>query len=138
MSFEYDSVIGVSEEEFRKQVKSVDELRADKDYRVASPTELQKVENLLDVQNGTLDKIEFFVKRANCESCGNELGMNDVVRTALTDAKHTKSAVLHTLLGNKYVIDRPKGIRCAKCDTLQLARSVYASMFYGCSPSMLA
>ena len=136
MSFEYDLVNGVSEEEFRTHVKSVDELRVDKDYRVASPTELREVENLLDVQNGTLDKIEFFVKRANCESCGKELGMNDVIQTALTDAKHSKSAVLHTLLGNKYIVDRPKEIRCGKCNMLQLAHGVYASPFYGCSSKL--
>ena len=133
MSFEYDLVKGVSEEDFRKHVKSVDELRSDDSYRNASPQELHEVEDLLDVQRGALDKVEFFVKKANCENCGKELGMADVVRTAIKDAKHSKSAILHTLGGSKYIVDRPKEIRCSNCDTLQLAKGTYASALYGCS-----
>ena len=41
-----------------------------------------------------------------------ELGLNDIVRTGLDDAAHSKSAVLHTFLGNKYVVQSGRGVRC--------------------------
>ena len=133
MSFDYDLVQGVSEEEFRNNVKTVDQLKSDPDFRLATEEEIGNVERLLDVQEGILSKVEFYVKKANCERCNSCLGIDDVVRTALIDAKHSKSAVLHTLIGNKYIVDRPKQIRCSSCNSLQIASSVYATIWYGCA-----
>jgi len=136
MSFEYDLVEGVSEEEFRQKVKSVNELKSDNDYRLASQDELQKVETILDVQKGTLNQVKFFVEKANCQKCDAELGMNDVVKTTIEDAGHSKSAILHTLVGSKYIVDRPKNIHCAHCSEVQEIAGSYASALYGCQSNL--
>ena len=44
--------------------------------------------------------------------------MYDFVFTALVDAEHDKSFVLHTLVGNKYITNRPRRIRCSNCATV--------------------
>lgn len=62
MSFDYDLVQGVSEEEFRNSVKTVDQLKNDPDFRLATEEEIGNVERLLDVQEGILSKVEFYVK----------------------------------------------------------------------------
>ena len=45
------------------------------------------------------EKPALFINGLIREACR---GFKDVVNTALVDAKHSKSAVLHTLVGNKY------------------------------------
>ena len=117
MSFEYDRVEGVTEEEFRKHARPVEELRADPTYKTTSPEELAEIERILDVQTGFLSDAEFFTQVASCGGYGRELGFKDVVTTALIDAKHSKSAVLHTLVGNKYFVSPARPIRCSECGT---------------------
>lgn len=136
MSFDYDLVEGVPKEVFDQHVKSVAELAKDDDYRPSSKSEIEKVEEMLDVQEGTLAKMEFYVKKASCKKCGNEIGLNDVIRTAIQDAGHSKSAVLHTLVGNKYIVDRPKHVRCSECDEVMEVASSYGTMMYGCSSQL--
>ena len=97
-----DRVEDATKEEFRKHAKSVEELRADPTYRSASPEELAEVERILDVQSGVFSGAEFFRQAASCSDCGRHPGFKDVVNTPMMDAKHSNSAVLHTVVGNKH------------------------------------
>ena len=136
MTVKYDLVEGVSEDEFRSEVKSVEELAVDDSYRMADDEDIRAVENILDVRSGTLSGLPFYIKKAECEKCGKPTEMKDVVKTAIEDAHHSKSAILHTLLGNKYIVDRPKHIRCSNCDNVLEVAGSYATIMYGCSSNL--
>ena len=138
MSFDYNSITSLSEEEFRKRTKPIGELRVDENYRLSSPEELQKVERLLDVREGTLGGLQIFVGRASCTYCDQQLGINDIVRTGLNDAGHSKSAVLHTFLGNKYIIQPSRPVRCTQCNVYHPAPFSYDNYFYSWEDDALA
>jgi hypothetical protein len=77
------------------------------------------MERLLDIQPGTLAAAgPFKLEKGQCDFCGRTLTTYDFIFTALVDANHTKSFVLHTLVGNKLVIQRPRPMRCSACGTV--------------------
>ena len=41
--------------------------------------------------------------------------MYDFTFTALVDANHTKSFILHVLLGNKKVVQNARRVKCSEC-----------------------
>ena len=87
------------------------------EYTKSDPSDLQKIERLLEARDGLFKNENFYVKRSTC-NCGHTLTFFDFIYTALKDAGHTKSFVLHTLVGSKFVINQARPLRCSECDTL--------------------
>lgn len=56
----------------------------------------------------------------------------DFILTALVDAKHDRSVIIQTFLGNKFVINKPRPVRCFNCGTINPMHS-YSMKSYGCS-----
>jgi DNA-directed RNA polymerase subunit N (RpoN/RPB10) len=115
MHNDYNLVNSVTPEEFNK-LKSKE---ADVKYNEADVKEINKMERLLDIQPGTLAPSgPYKLEDVKCASCGRTLTMYDFIFTGLVDANHTKSFVLHTLVGNKFVVQRPRPVRCSACGTI--------------------
>jgi hypothetical protein len=89
---------------------NIDEMRNDPNMRKATFEELQSVERWLDVRPGILSDGEFWSTRIT-DKQGLEVGLVEIVLTALIDAGHSKSFVLHTLLGNKLIVTSPRPVR---------------------------
>lgn len=83
-------------------------------YVKSDARDLRRIEDLLELRPGLLAGEEFYVSRYDC-SCGHTLTFYDFVHTALVDAGHSKSFVLHTLLGSKFVINQARRLRCSEC-----------------------
>ena len=113
----YNLIRSLSKEEFEREGISLE----DPDLKEALPEEIEAVERLLDVQPGTLqrDKGPYLFASFTCR-CGHKINVYDFVFTALIDAEHTKSFILHALLGIKYVIapEAHRFIRCSSCGLL--------------------
>jgi hypothetical protein len=128
-AYDYNLVTSLTPEEFKKQT-SKDTTK----YNEASDEEIQKMERLLDIQPGTLAAAgPYKLEKTKCDFCGRTLTMYDFIFTALVDANHSKSFVLHTLVGNKFVIQRPRTIRCSVCGTMSINSFKYLMRKYWCS-----
>lgn len=133
-NLEYDTVKSLTAEEFAARTRPREDL-LDKGRFVPSDEEdYRKIERLLDVKEGTLPRGDFFFEKYTSE-CGRTLTMYDFVLTALVDAKHSKSFILHTLVGSKRVANKPRITRCSECArnstrALEYSMSVNA---YACS-----
>jgi hypothetical protein len=123
---DYNDVVGVTEEEFwdRARYCAVLAGRTERDAEVdadiyrhftkSDEEDIAKIERLLDVREGTLTCEDNWLERIECE-CGRVLTIYDFVFTGLVDAGHSKSLILHTFLGTKYVLNRPRAVRCSNC-----------------------
>ena len=113
----YTAVVSLSPEEFEKRRIQPTDLADQQKFTCSDATDIANLERLLDVQPGTLTHEKLYVQRSAC-GCGRTMTMYDFVFTALIDAEHDKSFVLHTLVGNKYITNRPRRIRCSNCATV--------------------
>ena len=114
---DYNDVIGVSPEEFRERSACLrEDVNDPSKFTRADDEEVAKIERLLDITEGTLLSREddFYLEYMRCE-CGRVLTSYDFVMTALVDAGHSKSIVLHTFVGNKFVLNEPRPVRCSQC-----------------------
>lgn len=132
MKFNYTQVRSLSKQEFEKRMAKPRELNNPKLFTKSDGDEVQRVERLLDISEGTLQGVDQFVERVTCE-CGRVLTMYDLVFTALVDADHDKSAVLHTMIGSKFVVNPPRQIRCSACSRMTPKAHRYKCRGYGCS-----
>jgi hypothetical protein len=125
-TIDYNDVVGVSEEEFRASTDCFTERVYDtRAYTRSSEEDIARVERLLDVREGTLQESgDFYIGRYECE-CGSLLTTYDFVFTALVDAGHSKSLILHTFLGNKFVLNPPRRMRCSQCGRLSERAETY-------------
>jgi len=115
VTIEYNDVAGISEEEFReKSVCFTEDIADSYKFTRSDEDEIAKIERLLDVREGTLQGEDYFLERIQCE-CGRILTSYDFVLTGLIDAGHSKSLILHTFIGNKFVLNEPRPIRCSAC-----------------------
>jgi hypothetical protein len=131
MKNDYNMVNSLSEEEFRKRSKP----KALKDinkFTQSDASDIDKIEALLDVRPGVLRGDQFFLERIDCKGCGRTLTIYDFVFSGLTDAGHNKSFILHTLVGNKFVINTARVIRCSACATLTTKAALYHMPTYDC------
>ena len=129
MALNYEDVAGVTKEEFDSQTKFPSGTP-----RKATATELRQVETLLEVQPDTLSKLDFYMESLRCQSCGNEIGIYDFVHTAINDAGHSKSFILHTFVGTKHIINEPRHVQCSRCEEMSLNPMGYWCSIYGCGP----
>lgn len=115
VDIDYTDVVGISPEEFWQRARCSVEMRADPNVFTKSDEEdIAKIERLLDMREGTLSCEEYYLENIRCE-CGRLLTVYDFVFTGLVDAGHSKSLILHTFIGNKYVLNNPRPVRCSDC-----------------------
>lgn len=115
----YNLVHSSTEEEFEeaKAKQGADSLTK------VSDKDIEAIERLLDVKAGSLKDIDPFLFSSYTCECDKAITFYDFVLTALVDADHSKSFVLHTLLGNKYVIQQTKRFtRCSSCGRVGLEK----------------
>ena len=130
----YNNVVSAKLSEFNRIKKEYypDHVLNDQEkFTLADAAELAKIENILDVEPGTLGKLEDYTERYEC-GCGRVLTTYDAVFTSLVDAAHSKSFVLHTFVGTKYVITKAHHIRCSSCGMLSSRPLGYAGHHYEC------
>src|SRR5687768_8107079 len=119
--FDYNDVVGVSEAVFRDTARSCLENLADpRRFTKSDDEDFAKMERLLDVRPGTLSRsdTDYYLERLECESCGRLLTTYDFIFTGLVDAGHPKSFILHTFIGNKFIVNEPRRVRCSACGLL--------------------
>jgi hypothetical protein len=129
MDYDYGKVESVSDDAFKKA--SADCATRLADATVSDKEDLNKIERLLDLQEGTL-KGRFCFQKANCERCGRLLTSYDFVYTSIVDAGHPKSFVVHTLVGSKHILNKPRKVRCSSCNTVTTRNWYYMMENYGC------
>ncbi|MCV2881937.1 hypothetical protein [Actibacterium sp. XHP0104] len=114
--YDYNKVQGVSEEVFEKALESNDFEDASK-FTKSDAEDRRKIERLLDLREGTFENEDFYFEKGNC-SCGRTLTFLDFVFTAIVDADHPKSFILHTLVGTKKTANPARHVRCSECFTV--------------------
>lgn len=132
MTIEYNSVREYSPEEFEKLTIPREKLNDTSSFYKASQEDKACIERLLDVRPGTLDAENMYLQNSECDGCGKQHTPYDFYFTALVDTDHSKSVILHTTVGVKMVIQRPRRIRCSICGTRAVRESVYSMLSYGC------
>lgn len=129
-NYDYTWVKEADEKEFKALVENSDLTNPEK-YTKSSPEDIEKIERLLDVRQGTLKNEEFYLQKNEC-ACGRVLTFYDFVLTSLVDAQHPKSFVLHVLTGKKQIINDSRIVRCSNC-----ARQTGYKIMYGMPSSYL-
>ncbi|MFE3254254.1 hypothetical protein ACFXPS_05545 [Nocardia sp. NPDC059091] len=131
---DYNNVVSLSREEFERLGPSVAELRDQTKFTKSDDEDIAKMERLLDLREGVLANDEYYLERV-ISRCGRILTMYDFVFTALVDAGHSKSLIVHTFIGNKLVVNEPRLIRCSVCAE-KCPSPVWYRMpqSYGCRP----
>ncbi|EBN5354358.1 hypothetical protein DML75_23840 [Salmonella enterica subsp. enterica serovar Typhimurium] len=81
----------------------------------ADDVDLKKIEGMLSLRYNVLAGSELYLEKYTC-ICGKLLQSSDLIETALNNG-HDPSFVLHTLLGNKYILNKPRTVRCSDCGT---------------------
>lgn len=133
LPYSYNSISSLTEEEFKE--KSIDPSAApDPDKFIKSDEEeIANIERLLDARSGLLKTDVFYFQKSTCE-CGRSLTMYDFIFTALIDAEHDKSFILHTLIGSKLILNRARKVRCSRCGRVSGIEHEYKMTKYGCQP----
>lgn len=126
---DYTILRSMTPDEFADATTSVADARA-QGFTESDAEDLRKIERLLDVEEGALADQVFLVEPTQCV-CGRVISMYDVVFTALVDALHSKSFILHTLIGNKLIANPPRDVRCSVSGHLHKVVS-YTKRGYGC------
>jgi hypothetical protein len=126
-NLDYNDVVGVSEEEFTGRARACLMAQVDpSNFTKSDDEDFAKMERLLDLRPGTLSRdVDSYLQKMECESCGRLLTMYDFVFTGLVDAGHSKSLILHTFTGNKFIVNQPRRIRCSACGFLSTAVAIY-------------
>ena len=133
MKLSYEDVKGVSSETFNSRA-----IKLTSKHRKTTPEELRQVEALLEVQLGTLENLNFYMEQLTCESCNKEFGLYEFVRSAIRDAGHSTSLILHTFVGTKYILNEARFLRCSGCNNISRTAVTYTCQNqYSCGPSVL-
>ena len=109
-TIDYNDVVDLGAEEFKTRTLrscAAEDLADRRRFTKADREEIDKVERLLDVRPGTLAGQDYYLERLQCE-CGRLLTTYDFVFTGLVDADHSKSLILHTFVGSKFVVNPPR------------------------------
>jgi hypothetical protein len=128
-AIDYNAVESVSAEDFRAavacEVAEDGRIVADPPGFTRSDDEdIAKMERLLDLMPGTLAGQNYYLGQSQCE-CGRTLTMYDFVFTGLVDAGHSKSLILHTFVGSKFVLNPPRRVRCSECGRISAKAEFY-------------
>lgn len=132
MDIDYNSVRSVDEENFWNKVPSDKELSDPNKFTLSDPEDILKIERVLDLREGVFANEKFYVETVKCK-CGRLLTMYDFVVSGLIDTEHTKSFILHVLMGNKFVLNPARRIRCAECGTITPQHHIYYCNSYACN-----
>lgn len=124
-SFDYTDIVSLTEAEYDAKV-SIDpkDLKDVTKFTKSDQSDLERIENLLDVARGTLAHLDAYLEYGECPN-GHLLTMYDFVFSGLADANHSKSFTLHVFLGNKLIVNRPRQVRCSTCGLLSSKRHQY-------------
>lgn len=114
MQYSYNQVTSLTEDDYRNKAISKAVLADENKYTLSDEDDMQKIERLLDVKIGLLTRGDYFFERYLCE-CGRKLTVYDFIFTAIIDAEHDKSFILHTFTGNKSILNKPRITRCSSC-----------------------
>jgi hypothetical protein len=124
-NIDYNAVVSLSAEEFKALASCAElDLVNPKKFTKSDQEDIAKMERLLDVTEGTLSGQDYYLGRSQCE-CGRLLTMYDFVFTGLIDAGHSKSLILHTFVGTKYILNPPRKVRCSQCGRLSTKADIY-------------
>src|SRR5207249_2994940 len=126
-TLDYNDVVGVSAEEFRIRAACAarDFVHDPSIWTKSDEEDIARIERLLDVKRGTLSRNDLYlVARHQCE-CGRLLTTYDFVLTGLVDGGHSKSLILHTFIGSKFVLQKPRPIRCSQCGRMSRVAEAY-------------
>lgn len=129
--FTYTAVSTHTPEEFASRAIPRSELEDSSKFTCSDANDIANLERLLDLNPGTLSVEKLYLQRSVCQ-CGKVQTMYDFVFTALIDAEHDKSFVVHTLIGNKYIINRARRVRCSQCSRIG-PESTYSMTKYTCT-----
>lgn len=125
LQLDYNDVVGVSSEEFRANARcAAEDLAESNQFTKSDQEDIAKIERLLDVREGSLSGEDYYLERIECE-CGRVLTTYDFVFTGLVDAGHSKSLILHTFIGSKYVLNQPRPVRCSNCGRIAARAGIY-------------
>ena len=128
---DYNQVKSIEKSEFDKRRIPSNVLQDDTKFSVTTAEVKERIERILDVNPGTLGEEIYYFQKGSCAN-GHDLSMYDFVFTALIDAGHSKSLVLHTLVGNKYVLNAPRRVRCSTCSDMSVQGHAYSMEKYAC------
>jgi len=131
---DYNKVISRTAEEFNAKKTPDSELKDPAKFTGSDAEDVSAIERLLDVKPGTLAADAYYLEKVHCQ-CGRLLTMFDFVFTGLVDAGHSKSFILHTLVGAKYIMNVARGVRCSACARTTQTRAAYEMSSYRCSES---
>ena len=129
---DYSKVSGVSAEDFEREAIKLEQI-VRHGGRNATPAEIAATERLLQVRAGVLAAGQYWFDAAKCETCSRDLGLYDFALTAMLDAGHSRSFILHTLLGTKHILNPPRPLRCSNCGHSTRFDVFYICMSYACS-----
>jgi hypothetical protein len=124
MTQEYSKLPSLPADEFQRRISKFDKKAATK----SDAKDIAKMERLLELRPGVLGKDEFYVSNVKC-TCGRQITFYDLVASSLMEG-HSKSFVVHTLLGSKHFIQPPRKITCVECGTVHTLD--YCNDRYGC------
>lgn len=136
MHGDYNRVQSLTAEQFGKLTPGPGELGNATAYTKSDAADVRKMERVLDLQDGALAHDSYYLEKTTCAGCGRVLTMYDFVCTGLIDAGHSKSFILHTFVGEKYVVNRARRVRCSACGTMTAAFCKYWMDRYGCQHKM--
>lgn len=128
---DYNRVTSLPRDDFEALSPNLSDVRDASKYTQSDGEDIARMERLLDLKEGMLAGDEYYLERAVCD-CGRLLTMYDFVFTGLVDAEHSKSLIVHTFLGNKFVLNQARRIRCSACGRLSGFHS-YRMSNYSCS-----
>jgi ribosomal protein S27E len=132
MHGDYNLVQSLTEDEFRRRTAGT-ALKDPYQWTMSDAADIEKIELLLDVRAGILKNEQLYLGKATCEGCGRTLTMYDFVLSGIVDAEHSKSFILHTLIGNKLIINKARIVRCSVCATRMMHPTSYAMVGYRCT-----
>lgn len=127
VDIDYSNVVGVSEQEFRARAACfVADVADPNKFTRSDQEDIAKIERLLDAKEGVLARRgdDYYIARYQCE-CGRILTTYDFVFTGLVDAGHSKSLILHTFVGSKFVLNPPRPVRCSECGRISAVAETY-------------
>ena len=117
----------VTESEFKQNRSNVDLSL----YTKSDASELEKIEDLLELRRGLLKSEDYYVNDSDCPGCGKKISFLDFVKTAVDENSHSKSFLVHALLGNKYGFQVPRTLKCSSCGG-DVVNSTYRTPSYDC------
>ncbi|MEM7154441.1 MAG: hypothetical protein AAF799_16460 [Myxococcota bacterium] len=126
------AISSITEQEFKDRTVPKSELEDPERFTKSDAEERAKTERLLDLKPGALADDDHYLAKYTCP-CGRTLTFYDFVLTGIVDAGHAKSFIAEVFLGDEYVIQQPRKVRCSNCSRVTPRGFGYGCPQYGCS-----